>query len=51
MRAYIEEWVERKLKQAANERQQEVVSIPAVVDNILETVVVADINERETANK
>jgi hypothetical protein len=51
MRAYIEEWVERKLKQAANERQQAVASIPTALENILETAVVADINEREAASK
>jgi hypothetical protein len=51
MRAYIEEWVERQLKQAANERQQAVASIPAAVENILETAVVADINERAAASK
>jgi hypothetical protein len=51
MRAYIEEWVEIQLKQVANERQQTVANILAAVENILETVVVADIIERATANK
>jgi hypothetical protein len=51
MRAYIEEWVERQLKQAANERQQAVSNIPAVVENILENTVIADINERASARK
>jgi hypothetical protein len=39
------------LKQAADERQQEVARIPTVVDNILETVVIGDINETEAARK
>jgi hypothetical protein len=51
MRVYIEEWVKRQLKQAANERQQIVASIPTALKNILETTVVADINERAATNK
>jgi hypothetical protein len=51
LRAYIEEWVKRQLKQAANERQQTVANIPVAVENILETAVIVDINERATARK
>jgi hypothetical protein len=51
MRAYNEEWVERKLKQVTNERQQAVSSILAVMENILETAVIAKINEREATSK
>jgi hypothetical protein len=51
MRSYIEEWLERKLKQAADERQQAVALIPAVVEDILETAVVGDINEMTTVRK
>jgi hypothetical protein len=51
MRSYIEEWVERQLKQAANERQQAVPDIPTAVENILETAIVADINETTAARK
>jgi hypothetical protein len=51
MRAYIEEWVERQLKQVTNERQQVVARIPAAVENILETAIVPDINERAAASK
>jgi hypothetical protein len=51
MRYYIEEWVERQLKEAANEKQQAVANIPAVVENILETTFITDINERESARK
>jgi hypothetical protein len=51
MRRYIEEWVERQLKQAANERQQAVLIIPTAVENILETAIVADINETTAASK
>jgi hypothetical protein len=42
MRGYIEEWLERQLKQAADERQQAVV---------LETAVVGDINETTATSK
>jgi hypothetical protein len=42
MRSYIEEWLERELKKAADERQQAVAMIPAVVN---------DINETEAASK
>jgi hypothetical protein len=51
MRSYIEEWLERQLKQATDERQQAVASIPAAVEDILETPVVDDINETTTARK
>jgi hypothetical protein len=51
MRIYIEEWVERKLKQAANERQQAVPGIPTAVENILEATIVTDINETTAASK
>ena len=37
MRSYIEEWLKRELKQATKERQQAIVKIPTVVDNINET--------------
>ena len=37
MRSYIEEWLERELKQATDERKQAVAKIPAVVDDINET--------------
>ena len=42
MRSYIEEWLERELKQVANERQQAVATIPIVVD---------DNNKKASANK
>jgi hypothetical protein len=51
MRGYIEEWIERKLKQAADRRQQAVASIPIVGEDILETTVVDDINETTNARK
>jgi hypothetical protein len=51
MRIYIEEWLKRQLKQAADESQQAVVSIPVVVEDILESAVVDDINETATASK
>jgi hypothetical protein len=51
MRSYIEEWVERQLKQTANERQQVVPDIPTAVENILETAVVVDINETTATSK
>jgi hypothetical protein len=51
MRSYIEEWVEGQLKQAANERQQAVPGIPTVMENILETAIIADINEMTVARK
>jgi hypothetical protein len=35
MRVYIEEWVERQLKQAANKRQEAVANIPTAFENIL----------------
>jgi succinate dehydrogenase flavin-adding protein (antitoxin of CptAB toxin-antitoxin module) len=38
MRSYIEEWLERELKQATDERQQTVVRILEVVDDINEMV-------------
>jgi hypothetical protein len=37
MRSYIEEWLERELKQATDERKHAVVMILAVVDDINET--------------
>jgi hypothetical protein len=42
MRSYIEEWIKRELKQVTDERQQVVVRIPAVVN---------DINEMKTTRK
>jgi hypothetical protein len=39
------------LKQAANERQQAVANIPTVMEKILETALVVNINEREAASK
>jgi hypothetical protein len=42
MRSYIEEWLERELKQVADERQQAVATIPVAVD---------DINEKTSARK
>ena len=51
MRSYIEEWVERQLKQAANERQQPVTGIPTAVENILQTAIIADIHETTTPSK
>jgi len=36
MRSYIEEGIERELKQVVDKRQQEVVTIPADVDDINE---------------
>jgi hypothetical protein len=51
MRSYNEEWLERQLKQVAKERQQAVAIIPAVVEDILETAVVSDINEMIAARK
>ena len=51
MRAYIEEWVERQLKQATNKTQQAVCRILAVVEDILEIAVVDDINETVAARK
>jgi hypothetical protein len=51
MRSYIQEWLERQLKQAVDERQQAVVRIPAAIDDIIETVVVGDINETIAASK
>jgi hypothetical protein len=37
MRSYIEEWLERELKQGVDEREQAVAMIPTVVDDINET--------------
>jgi hypothetical protein len=51
MRSYIEECVERKLKHATNERQRAVPRIPTTVENILETAIVADINETIATRK
>jgi hypothetical protein len=51
MRGYIEEWIERQLKQAVDKRQQAVASIPTAVEDILETAVVSNINETTTAIK
>ena len=51
MRIYIEEWLERELKQTANKRKQAVVRIPAAIDNIIETTVVDDINETIAISK
>jgi hypothetical protein len=42
MRSYIEEWLESKLKQIVEERQQTLTMIPVVVD---------DINEKASARK
>jgi hypothetical protein len=42
MRSYIEEWLERELNQAVDERKQVVATIPTVID---------DINETEAARK
>jgi hypothetical protein len=39
------------LKQAVNKRKQVVANILAVVEDILETTVVGDINETTTARK
>jgi len=51
MRSYIQEWLERQLKQAIDERQQEVARIPAAVNDIIETVSVDDINETTSIRK
>jgi hypothetical protein len=51
MRGYIEEWLERQLKHAVDERQQAIASIPAALEDILETAVVGDINEMTATNK
>jgi hypothetical protein len=51
MRGYIEYWLERQLKQDVDKRQQAVASIPAAVEDILETTVVGDINKMTTARK
>jgi hypothetical protein len=51
MRGYIEDWLERQLKQDVDKRKQAVANIPAVVEDILETAVVNDINETITARK
>jgi hypothetical protein len=42
MRRYIEEWLERELKQVVDERQQTIATIPAAID---------DINEKPSARK
>jgi hypothetical protein len=51
MRGYIEYWLERQLKQDVDKRQQAVTNIPAVVEDILETTVVSDINKMTIASK
>jgi hypothetical protein len=51
MRCYIEYWLERQLKQDVEKRQQAVASIPAAVEDILETTVVGDINKMTIARK
>jgi hypothetical protein len=51
MRGYIEEWLERQLKQATNKRQQAVANIPTTIEDILQTAVVGDINEPTIARK
>jgi hypothetical protein len=51
MRSCIEEWLERELKHAADERQQAVARIPIVVDDINEITAVDDINETTAARK
>jgi hypothetical protein len=51
MIGYIEYWLERQLKQDDEKRQQAVASIPAAVEDILETTVVGDINKMTTASK
>jgi hypothetical protein len=51
MRGYIEYWLERQLKQDVDKRQHAVTSIPAVVEDILETTVVGDINKMTIASK
>jgi len=51
IRSYNEEWFQRKLKQVAKERQQEVAIIPAVIKDILETAVISEINETIAARK
>jgi hypothetical protein len=51
MRSYIQEWVERQLKQVADERQQAVASIPAVIEDIIETAVISDIDEMAARSK
>ena len=51
MGGYIEECLERQLKQVVDERKQVVSSIPAAVEDILETTVVGDINKMKIARK
>jgi hypothetical protein len=51
MRGYIEYWLERQLRQDVDKRQQAVASIPAVMEDILETTVVGNINKMTTASK
>jgi hypothetical protein len=51
MIGYIEYWLEKQLKQDDEKRQQGVASIPAAVEDILETTVVGDINKMTTARK
>ena len=51
MRRYIEEWLERRLKQADDERQQAVANIPAAIKDILKTAVIGDINEKTASRK
>jgi hypothetical protein len=51
MKSYIQEWLERQLKQATDERQQAIAKIPATIDDIIETTVVDDINEMAAGSK
>ena len=51
MRSYIQEWLERQLKQVTDERQHVVANIPTIVQVIFEIAVVDDINEMTTKRK
>jgi hypothetical protein len=51
MRGYIEYWLEGQLKQDVDKRQQAVSSIPAAVEDILETTVVGNIHKMPSARK
>jgi hypothetical protein len=51
MIGYIEYWLERQLKQDDEKRQRAIASIPAAVEDILETTVIGDINKMTTARK
>jgi hypothetical protein len=51
MRCYIEEWLERQLKQATDKGQHAVANISIVMEDILETVVVDNINEMTATRK